>query len=172
MLWRHQALTHGMTQDNERLMALGFTWMDSGKLYVLSFLLLIATMVGLQRGQRDRGSLGKSGLLVIAIFLLLAVGTATEFWGFPLGSYDFTFEEEMNNTWWLQFVSSFLLTAAFVPFGINLVRERVLPAWMVPVLVFGAATTVFLTPAFYFPGIVWMILGSMLLRHRRRAVGA
>ena len=57
-----------------------------------------------------------------------------------------------------------------MPFGVNLARERVLPAVMVPALVFGAATTVFLSPAFYFPGVVWILLGLILLRRRRKAV--
>ena len=127
VLWGHQALTHGPTERNEMQMALGFTWMDSGKLYVLPFLLLIVTMVGLHRSQRSPGRLGKSGLVVVAALVWLAVGTAIEFWG---------------------------------------VRERILPAWLVPVLVFGAAATVFLTPAFVVPGIVWLLLGATLLRRR------
>lgn len=156
-------------------MALGFTWMDSGKLYVLSFLLLIVTMVGLHRSQRNPGRLGKSGFVVVAALVWLVVGTAIEFWGFPLGSYALTFEAEvrpvLQNGYWYQVFGTLFLTLAFVPFGINLVRERVLPAWMVPVLVFGAATTVFLTPSFYIPGVVWILLGLTLLRRRWRAVG-
>lgn len=59
VLWGHQAMTHGTTQLNEMRMALGFTWMDSGKLFVMPFLLLIVTMLGLGRS-RISGQLGKS----------------------------------------------------------------------------------------------------------------
>lgn len=175
VLWRHQAFTHGTTQYNEMNMALGFTWMDSGKLYVLPFLLLIVTTMGLHHRVPKLGLLGKSGYLVLAALVSLVVGTVAEFWGFQLGSYELTFEEEtrpfFQQGWWLQALGTTFLTFAMVPFGISLVRERILPAWMLPVMVFGALSTFFLTPAFYFPGIVWLILGLTLLRYRPRAVG-
>ena len=106
LLWRHQALAHGPTQINEMNMALGFTWMDSGKLYVLPFLLLIVTVIGLYRRHTDRGWLRKSGYLVLGALVWLVVGTVAEFWGFQLGSYELTFEEEVRpffqQGWWLQ----------------------------------------------------------------------
>ncbi len=131
VLWRHQALTHGTTQENERLMALGFTWMDSGKLFVLPFLLLIVTMVGLQRSRSSPGRLGKSGFVVVAALIWLVVGTVAHFWGFPLGSYELSFEDEVRplfkDGWRVQMLGTLFLTLAFVPFGINLVRERSFP---------------------------------------------
>jgi len=175
VLWRHQTLAHGTTQVNEMRMAFGFTWMDSGKLFVLPFLLLTVTMAGLHRSLRNPGRLGKSGFVVVAALIWLVVGTVTHFWGFPIGSYDLTFEEEVRplfqDGWRVQMLGTLFLTLAFVPFGIALVRERLLPAWMVPVLVLGAASTVFLSPAFYFPGVVWILLGLTLLRRRWRAGG-
>lgn len=174
VLWRHQVQGHGTTQVNEMRLALGFTWMDSGKLFVLPFLLLTVTMVGLHRSHRTPGPLGKSGVGVVGALFWLVVGTAVEFWGFPLGSYDLTFEEEtrpfLQYGALIQAFGTLLLTLALVPFGIHLFRVRVLPAWMVPVLVFGGAATVFLTPAFIVPGVVWILLGLTVLRRRRRGV--
>jgi len=40
-------------------------------------------MAGLFRGRRDPGWQGKSGFIVMAALLWLAVKTAIEFWGFP-----------------------------------------------------------------------------------------
>jgi len=57
-----------------------------------------------------------------------------------------------------------------VPFGIHLVREKVLPTWMVPVVILGSAATVFLTPSFFVPAVAWLLLGLTLLRHRRRTI--
>ena len=152
-------------------MALGFTWMDSGKLFVLPFLLLTVTVIGLHRSQHRPGRSGKSVLFVLAALVWLMVATAIEFWGFPLGSYDLTFEEEVRPIlkagWWLQALGSLFLTLAFVPFGKRQVRESLFPAWMVPVGAFGAAATVFLTPSFVVPGITWILLGLTLLRRRR-----
>lgn len=87
-----------------------------------------------------------------------------------MGPFALTFEAEVRpiikEGWWIQLLGTLSLTLALVPFGISLVRERILPAWLVPVLVFGAAATVFLTPAFVVPGIVWLLLGATLLRRR------
>ena len=111
-----------------------------------------------------------SGFAVSAALVWLAVGTAIEFWGFPLGSYALTFEAEsrpvLRDGWWIQALGSLLLTFAFVAFGISAVREKQLPRGMVPMLVLGAAATVFLTPAFILPGLVWILLGATLLRPR------
>jgi hypothetical protein len=174
VLWSHQRLAHGTTQVNEMQMALGFTWMDSGKLFVLPFMLLTVTIVGLHPSRRNLGRPGKSSLFVMAALVWLVVATAIEFWGFPPGSYDLTFEEEvrpvLEDGWWLQALGSLFLTLAFVPFGIHLVREKVLPTWMVPVVILGSAATVFLTPSFFVPGVAWLLLGLTLLRHRRRTI--
>lgn len=153
-------------------LALNFTWMDSGKLFVLPFLLLAVTMFGLHRQQSATGWLGRSGLFVVGAFIWLTVGTISEFWGFPLGSYALTFEEEVRPVfmygWLLQAIGTLLLSIAILPFSINLTRQRILSAWMVPVLLFGALSTVYLTPAFIAPAVVWILLGAALLRDRSR----
>ena len=166
-LWAQQTQSHGTTQLNEMRVFLGLTWMDAGKFYVVPFLLLMVTILGLERGRIGAGRYGRSALFVLAAFASLAIGTALEFWGFPFGSYQVTFEAGMRDTWWVQLAGTLFLTAAVVPFGVQHARAGSLPAWMVPVLVVGAATTVFLTPAFFLPGIVWTLLGLVLMTRMR-----
>lgn len=172
LLWGHQMVTHGTTQVNEMRLALGLTWMDSGKLYVLPFLLLAVTMVGLHVGRLSPGWLGRGGFIGVALALaLLVAGTAAQFWGFPWGSYALTFEAAgsvIRAGGVLQALGSLLFTVAVVPFGIDLARARMLPVWTVPVLVLGAATTVFLTPSFVLPGLAWVLLGWALVTRRPR----
>ena len=166
-LWAQQMQSHGTTQTNEKLLFLGLTWMDAGKFYVMPFLLLMVTIAGLEAARAGAGRIGKPALFVLAAFACLAIGTALEFWGFPFGSYQVTFEGGMKDTWWLQLAGTFFLTAALLPFGIQHARAGTLPAWMVPVLVFGGLSTVYLSPSFFVPGIVWILLGFVLLRQRR-----
>jgi hypothetical protein len=83
-----QAYAHGVTQENEKEIVLGLTWMDSAKFLVIPFGLLMATM-GALRARRGRpGSLGRAGFAVTSSALaLLIVSVALEFWTFPWGSY-------------------------------------------------------------------------------------
>jgi hypothetical protein len=172
VLWGHQMLTHGTTQVNETRLALGLTWMDSGKLYVLPFALLAVTMVGLERSRKDSKWLGKASFAVVMLALgILALGTAFQFWPFPTGSYALTFEEAgglVTAGGVLQGLGSLLLAVAVVPFGIDLARGKIIPGWITPILALGALTTVFLTPAFPWPAVAWVVLGLTLL-YRRRA---
>ena len=55
LLWSHQLLAHGTSEQNEKKLVLGLTWMDAAKLFVASFVLFLLAAVaayGLARSPR------------------------------------------------------------------------------------------------------------------------
>jgi hypothetical protein len=171
VVWFHQRLTHGPTQENEERIFLGLTWLDSAKFLVIPLILLLIAIVSLY-GLRERpGLLGRIGFVVTVVGLVgLIVGTALEFWFFPWGSYAVGFEELPSHVGApLQPLSTLVFTIGLIVFNIDLVRARVVPVWLAPVLVLGGLTTFFLTPAFLLPGLAWLLLGLALWLRRDRA---
>ena len=49
VIWAHQMFTHGPTQENEKEILLGLTWMDSAKFLVLPFALFLLAAVAAHR---------------------------------------------------------------------------------------------------------------------------
>ncbi len=173
VVWFHQRQTHGPTQENEERIFLGLTWLDSAKFLVLPLILLLIAMVSLY-GLRERpGLLGRIGFVVTVVGLVgLIVGTALEFWSFPWGSYAVGFEATLP--WWgglIQSLSTLVFTIGLIVFSIDLVRARVIPVWLAPVLVLGGFATIFLTPTFLLPGLAWLLLGFVLWSRRERTPG-
>jgi hypothetical protein len=113
--------------------------------------------------------LGRIGFVVTVVGLVgLIVGTALEFWLFPWGSYSVGFEELPGFVRGapVQPLSTLVFTIGLIVFNIDLVRARVVPVWLAPVLVLGGLTTLFLTPAFLLPGLAWLLLGLVLWLRR------
>jgi hypothetical protein len=108
------------------------------------------------------------GTVVGLSFLIF--GAAAEFWAFPWGSYAVSFEAPQPQVGGLiQALASLVFTLGLIPFGVDLVRAKLLPIWAAPVVVLGGLTTFFLTPASWVPGLAWLLLGSVLgLGWRRR----
>ena len=169
VVWFHQRLTHGPTQENEERIFLGLTWLDSGKFLVVPLILLLVGIVSLY-GLRERpGLLGRIGFVVTVVGLVgLIVGTALEFWFFPWGSYAVGFEELPGFVRGapVQPLSTLVFTIGLIVFNIDLVRARVVPVWLAPVLVLGGFATIFLTPTFLLPGLAWLVLGFVLWSRR------
>ncbi len=163
LVWLHQRQTHGPTQENEKLIFLGITWLDSAKFLVLPLILLLIAMVSLYMRRERPGLLGKAGFVVTVTGLGgLSLGTALEFWSFPWGSYAVGFEAPLP---WIggliQALSTLVFTIGLIVFNIDLVRAKVMPVWAAPVLVLGGLTTFFLTPVNWLPGLAWRLLGSI-----------
>ena len=169
LVWAHQAYAHGVTQENEKEIVLGLTWMDSAKFLVIPFALLVAAM-GALRARRGRpGWLGRAGFAVTnGALALLIVGVALEFWAFPWGSYAKDFDEPLPEYGGLvQTLASLAFTIGALLLAFDLSRNHALPIWVGLTLVVGAVTTIYLTPVLPVPGLAWLVLGAVLWQKSR-----
>lgn len=164
LIWWHGAVTHGTTAENEMRTALGLTWMDSSKFLVLPFLLLIPPAVKLSESSGGRRASSLGFVITLTALGLLIAGVALQFWPFPWSSYEVSFESRSGASIAgpLQPISSLVLALGLALLAGGAARRRLIPWWSVPIVVLGALTTFFLTPAGWLPGCAWLVLGLTL----------
>jgi hypothetical protein len=85
-VWTHLLATHGTSQVNEQRIALGLTWLDSGRLAAPALLLAAVAVWMLVRESAD-GAVRMAGTLAVAGLAIAATGAALGFWTQPLGTY-------------------------------------------------------------------------------------
>lgn len=174
LLWFHQAKTHGLSAMNERRFLLGATWMDSGKFYVVVFVLLLLWAVHVFRARPTSGVVARVvfGLLCGSL-VVLAIATAIEFWPFPFGSYRLSFEQSSlaRAGGSVQSVTTLIFALSLIPFGTGLALEKVTPWWLVPITVIAAFAGFFLTPSNFVPAVGWVMVGATLSMPKDAARG-
>ena len=171
-VWWHQRLAHGPTEENETNLVAGLTWMDSGKILLGALVLVAIGLAALDQRRRSRTPIGAVGRVVtFGALVALIAATALQFLPFPWGSYAVRYEDATglagsNLIGAIQAIVSLVFAVGLALYTVDLARAGSVPWWLVPVLVVGGFTTLFLSPSLWMPGVAWLLLGLVLWRRQ------
>ncbi len=174
LVWLHGAVTHGLTQENERRLWLGMTWMDSAKFLVLPFAGLAVALVLSGRVARPLRGWGRGvWIAAVVVVAVQTVGVALQFWPFPWGSYPMSFATAPAATsigGALQAVGSLAGGLLMMATGVAFVRAGVFRGWAVLVLAVGMLATFYLSPVSWLPAVAWLLVAGAVWRGGQRLV--
>jgi hypothetical protein len=114
------------------------------------------------------GLLGKAALaLTVLGLVVLAVGTALQFWTFPWGSYaDEAARFDSGAPKYggiVQALGSTVYTAGSLLLAVTLLRRRKRGWWVGLLILVTGPASFFLTPVLPVVGLAWLLVGIMLL---------
>lgn len=164
--WVHLLMAHGTSEVNEQRLALGLTWLDSGRLAAPALLLAAVAVWILAQASLDHG-LRLASSLAIAGLGVAATGAALGFWTQPLGTYVGASRTAgiAATGGLLAMAGSLAVAVGLVLFGVMAGRARILPTWGAVLLgVAGISTVPWLheSPQGVAFGIAWLAIGASL----------
>jgi hypothetical protein len=176
LVWMHQMRAHGRIAVNEMRLVFGLTWMDSAKLLLAPFLLILVGVALWPKiaPQRARSAvwLWRAALVLIAVEIVCLV---FEFGPFRWGSYAVNFEDSPG---WsagagvIRGLVSLVLAVVLGAAGWAFARLGALSYWVLPALPIGQVLTFFLSPVSWVPAITWVVIGIGLVLAGKRVRGA
>lgn len=166
--WLHLLVTHGTSQVNEQRLALGLTWLDSGRLIGPS-LLLAAVAVWLLGKASGHAGMRRAAVVGVVGLLVAGAGAVLGFWTQPFGTYVGVSRESgiAATGGVLAMLGSGISAVAMPATGIVAARARLVPA-RVAVLVglAGLSIVPWLHESLWAVGfgIAWLAVGGFLIR--------
>ena len=173
--WIHLLMAHGTGVVNERRLAFGLTWLDSGRLVAPALLLAAVAVWILIRESRDQ-VLRVAGVIAIAGLVITAVGAAAGFWTQPIGTY-----LGASRTGGIAATGGLVAMAGSLAAAVGLVlvglaagRAQIVPGWEAVLLgIAGLATVPWLheSPQGVLFGIAWLCIGAVFAWPERIEAG-
>jgi hypothetical protein len=164
--WVHLLMAHGTSQVNEQRLALGLTWLDSGRLIAPSLLLAAAAVWLLVRDSRHSGMRLTASVAIVGLAVASA-GATLGFWTQPVGTY-FGASRESGAAaigGLLAMLGSGITAVGLVAMGIAAARVRLVSGWVAVLLPLAGLSTVpwlHESPWAIGFGIAWIGVGGCL----------